>query len=223
MGTSTHQLLEGFYIPVLSHSVRYDRGVGYFTSAWLRLAASGLVELARNGGKARIIASPKLDARDWAALSEGSDARNDPIWESALERELDQLAHDLAHDPLSALSWMVADDLLEFRIAVPTGSLDGDFHDKFGVFHDSGGNSIAFHGSPNDSERAFRNYESISIYYSWIDDREAMRVRAEQDRFNLLWENRDVNLRLYDLPDAVRRNLIEFTKRSARPYNPPPQ
>lgn len=221
MSTSTHQVIERFYVPALAQALKYDRGVGYFTSAWLRLVASGLIELARNGGVARVIASPKLDAADCAALSQGSDARNNPILRAALERELDQLAADLASDTLTALAWMVADGLLDFRIAIPTGFLDGDFHDKFGTFRDGAGNAIAFHGSPNDSERAFRNYESISIYYSWVDARESSRVESEQERFDLLWGNRDANLRVYELPEAVRKNLIEFTSRSTRPYGRP--
>lgn len=218
LATSTHNLLERFYVPALARSVSYDRGVGYFTSNWLRLAAAGLAGLAANGGKARIIASPKLDPDDCAALNRGAEARNDPLLRASLERVLKDLARDLTNDTLATLAWMVADGLLEFRIAIPTGELDGDFHDKFGIFRDVSNNSIAFHGSPNDSEKAFRNYESISIYYSWIDDRELARIKAQQERFNLIWDNGDVNLRVYQLPDAVRRNLIEFTTRSQRPY-----
>lgn len=221
LATSTHKLLERFYVPSLARSISYDRGVGFFTSNWLRLAAAGLAGLAANGGKARIIASPKLDPDDCAALNQGADARNDPLLRAALERALEDLARDLATDTLSTLAWMVADGLLDFRIAIPTGELDGDFHDKFGVFRDASKNAIAFHGSPNDSERAFRNYESISIYYSWIDDREFARVKGQQERFDLIWGNGDVNVRVYQLPDAVRRNLIEFTTRSERPYPAP--
>ncbi|TKV70802.1 helicase-like protein [Rhizobium sp. AU243] len=113
---------------------------------------------------------------------------------------------------------MIADGILDFRIAIPAVGLDGDFHDKFGIFRDENGEAVAFHGSPNDSERAFRNYESISIYYSWVDDRECARVRNEQARFEALWDNREINVRVYNLPDAVRRNLLSFTSRFTRPY-----
>lgn len=219
--TSTHRLLDELYIPALARSTSYDRGVGYFTSNWLKLAASGIAALAENHGKARIIASPILDREDCAALNEGVDARNDPRLRQALERTIAELERDLSDDTLSALSWMIADGLLYFRIAIPTAELDGDFHDKFGVFRDPFENAVAFHGSPNDSAKAFRNYESISVFYSWIDGREAQRVEAEQGRFDLLWENREVNLRVYELPDAIRRNLIAFTTRTKRPYSAP--
>lgn len=219
--TSTDRLLDRLYIPALERSITYDRGVGYFTSNWLRLAAAGLAGLAANGGRARILASPMLEREDCAALNQGANARNDPKLRAALNGTIEDLERDLSHDTLTALAWMIADGLLDFRVAIPTADLDGDFHDKFGIFRDATGDAIAFHGSPNDSERAFRNYESISIYYSWLDAREAARVDNEQNRFELIWNNGDVNLRVYALPDAVRRNLIAFTTRSARPYPQP--
>ena len=159
-------MLDVFYVPGSWPSCGYDRGVGYFTSNWLRLAATGLATLATNGGKARIIASPKLDREDCAAMNQGADARSDPKLRSALERTVADLEHDLAHDTLAALAWMIADGLLEFRIAIPTGALDGDFHDKFGIFRDRSQDAIAFHGPSNDSEKGLPEYESISVFYS---------------------------------------------------------
>lgn len=162
-----------------------------------------------------------LDRADCAALAQGVDARDDAKLKQALEGAISDLERDLATDTLSALAWMIADGLLDFRIAIPTAELDGDFHDKFGIFRDGDGDAVAFHGSPNDSERAFRNYESISIYYSWVDSREASRVTSEAARFDLLWSNGDLNVRVFALPDAVRRNLIDFTTRLPRPYAAP--
>lgn len=221
LATSTSKLLDCFYVPALQQAISYDRGVGFFTSQWLRLTASGLAGLAQNGGRARIIASPMLDRADCAALAQGADARDDPRLKEALEGAISDLERDLANDTLGALAWMIADGLLDFRIAIPTADLDGDFHDKFGIFRDSNGDAVAFHGSPNDSERAFRNYESVSIYYSWVDPREASRVTAESARFDLLWSNGDLNVRVFALPDAVKRNLIDFTTRLPRPYAAP--
>lgn len=63
---STDEVARQFLVPALSRAQRYDRGVGFFSSAWLRVVASGLVALAKNGGSARIVASPKLSAEDWA-------------------------------------------------------------------------------------------------------------------------------------------------------------
>ena len=216
--TSTRDLVREFFVPALRESLTYDRGVGYFTSSWLKLVAGGLVGLARNGGRGRIVASPILSPDDWAALCQGEDAREEPALHASLQRTLDELAQDLLGDTLAALAWMVADGLLEFRVAVPARDLDGDFHDKFGIFHDAAGDAVAFHGSSNDSAQAFRNYESIDVFYAWADERDAERVARHHARFERLWTNRDPNVRVFALPEAIRRNLVEFTERVPRPY-----
>lgn len=220
--TSTSELMEQFYVPALARSTSYDRGVGFFTSAWMRMAAAGLAALAENGGKARIVASPKMEPEDVAALAEGSDALKDEALRVSLQRSLDELAATLETETLAGISWMVADGLLEFKVATPANDLvGGDFHDKFGIFSDGSGNAVAFHGSPNDSAQAFRNYESVSAFYSWVDPREAERVAAEAKRFERLWNNIDPNVRTYEMPEAIRRNLIEFRDRAPRPYSAP--
>jgi hypothetical protein len=42
LNTSDHDLIADFFAPALNHAFRYDRGVGYFSSGWLRLAAQGM-------------------------------------------------------------------------------------------------------------------------------------------------------------------------------------
>lgn len=36
LNTSDHDLFRDFILPALTHAFRYDRGVGYFASGWLR-------------------------------------------------------------------------------------------------------------------------------------------------------------------------------------------
>jgi len=218
LNTSTNRLIECFYEPALSCSTAYDRGVGYFTSNWLRMAAKGLAIFAVNGGRARFIVSPHMSPEDWAALSQGEAAKLDSKLREALEKVVDELPSALEEHTLSVLAWMIADGLLELKIAIPRQALDGDFHDKFGIFTDKVGDAVAFHGSQNDSFRAFRNYESISIFYSWIDAREAARVVEHQARFQRLWDNQDLNVRAFALPEAIRLKLARFRNQSVRPY-----
>ena len=37
--SSTHDLMGDFFVPALKAAVRYERGVGFFSSGWLRVAA----------------------------------------------------------------------------------------------------------------------------------------------------------------------------------------
>jgi superfamily II DNA or RNA helicase len=219
--TSTDDILKSFVVPSLQASTSFDRGVGFFTSQWLKMAAHGLSSLAARGGKTRLIASPKLEANDWAALAQGAAAINDPQLHQALTLTIDELENELIEEPVRALSWMIADGLMEIRLAIPANALDGDFHDKFGIFADSNGDRVAFHGSMNESAQAFRNYEGLDVFTSWENESDATRVRMHEARFERLWTNADINVRVYELPDAIRRNLVEFAERTERPYPDP--
>ena len=152
LDTSSNDLIVDFFVPALAQSVRYDRGVGYFSSGWLRLTAQGMVAFARGCGRARWITSPILSTNDWEALHLGDSARSDPILHAALLRNIQDLQKTLEQETLSALAWMVADEILTFKLALPTKKLSGgDFHDKFGIFTDEEGNQLSFNGSYNES------------------------------------------------------------------------
>ena len=221
LDTSLDQIVEALYVPGLSNSVRYDRGVGYFTSGWMKKTAEGLVPFASNGGKMRLITSPYLSSWDWSAVKQGQDARENPELHRALNTAIDDLAAAAAQTPLDVLSWMVADNLLDIKIAIPTSRLNGDFHPKLGVFTDSQGDFVAFHGSQNETEQGFQNFETLHIHLGWTKDRDAAHAARIAEVFERLWSEHDPNVRCYKLPSAIRRRLIKFTEKSRRPYSPP--
>ncbi|GAB4267435.1 MAG: DEAD/DEAH box helicase family protein [Candidatus Promineifilaceae bacterium] len=219
--TSTANVVHDFYTPALAASVRYDRGVGFFSSGWLRLVAQGLVPFAANGGQSRLITSPILDEADWTALELGTQARVDEMLRRSLARNLDELEATLEQDTLSALAWMVADGVLTFKLALPKNKLaGGDFHDKFGIFTDAEGNQVSFNGSPNESIRGTVNYESLKLFKSW-EPAFAPLVEADVARFERLWGNEDLNVSVYDLPEAAREGILRLRK-GERPYPTPP-
>ena len=220
MDTSSHNLVRGFFEPVLTCSLRYDRGVGFFSSSWLRINAQGMVAFAANGGRARWVTSPILDPADWEALLLGDAARDDTALHQALARTVAQLGATLDNATRGALAWMVADEVLTFKLALPRNKLErGDFHDKFGVFTDANGDQIGFNGSYNDSVQGTRNYESIKIFCSW-EPAFAPLVHADAERFERLWQNQDPNVRAFDLPAAVREQIVRL-REVARPYPEP--
>lgn len=220
LDTSSADLIADFFIPALSCSVQYDRGVGYFSSGWLRITAKGMVSFAANGGRARWVTSPILDSADWEALQTGDSARTDPVLRAALSRNIHDLERTLETDTLSALAWMVADGILSFKLAVPVSKLaGGDFHDKFGVFTDSAGIQVSFNGSYNESVQGTRNYESIKIFRSWEPAFGSL-VQADVQRFERLWQNDDPNVRVFELPEAAREQILQL-RESERPYPKP--
>lgn len=220
INTSDADIIQDFFVPALSHAVRYDRGVGFFSAAWLRLAAEGLVTFAAHGGRARWVTSPILSREDWLAMQHGEAARHDVILRQILEQNVSDLAQSLKQDTLSALAWMIADGVLEFKLALPRNKLQGgEFHDKFGIFHDDNDNRISFNGSYNESEQGTRNYESIKVFRSW-ESAFAPLVDDDMRRFERLWNNYDPNVQVYDLPDAIRARILKL-RTQERPYPEP--
>ena len=62
--TSANDLFADFFVPALQQAMYYDRGVGYFSSGWLRLAAQGMAGFAGNGGRVRWVTKATQSARD---------------------------------------------------------------------------------------------------------------------------------------------------------------
>jgi SLT domain-containing protein len=68
LNTSDADIIADFFVPALSASVCYDRGVGFFSAGWLRVAAEGMAAFVCNSGRARWVTSPILSEEDWQAL-----------------------------------------------------------------------------------------------------------------------------------------------------------
>jgi len=220
LDTSSSDLIADFFVPALSTSVYYDRGVGYFSSGWLRITAKGMIQFAANGGRARWVTSPILSEADWEALQAGDQARYDPILRVAIAKNIRDLEHALEKDTLSAMAWMVADGILDFKLALPTNKLTGgDFHDKFGIFTDGEGYQVSFNGSYNESIQGTRNYESIKIFRAW-EPAFAPLVQADIQRFERLWRDQDPNVQVYDLPESAREQIVQL-RQDERPYPEP--
>lgn len=222
-------ILNEFYIPCLRTSIVYKRAVGYFTSAALAEAARGLVDFVNNEGKMDLIASPRLTEKDIRAIEEGYESR---AVQEALERGLDQDLSEADTTRVKNLTWMIANNKLDIRIAVPKSKEDeGIYHEKIGLFYDSDGNIVAFSGSLNETASGLiSNYESIDVSLSWDKgERERQRTKDHVDHFNRLWKGTAPGLIVVEFPEAVRQALLEkykptksmhepFRKRSLYPF-----
>lgn len=217
--TGKDDFVDDFYKPLLTQSVDYKRGVGYFTSGWLASNAQGLASFATNGGKAKWITSPQLPEEDWEALQEGNKAIRDEILYDQLKDRISSLEKDLEEDTRNALAWLIAEDILEIRFALPENGLKGEFHDKWGVFTDPTGNRVAFHGSQNDSTHGFTNYESFDIFCDWENEREADRVFNHEQRFDQIWENKTDQIETLTLPESIKKDIIDLRETSKPPYS----
>ena len=78
-------ILNEFYIPLLQHTVRYDRIAGFFRSSSLALASRGMTAFVNSKGKMRLVAGADMTPQDVQAVIDGESA----ILESHLDHELD--------------------------------------------------------------------------------------------------------------------------------------
>lgn len=215
--TSSKDLERDFFLPALSNSMTYDRGVGYFTSGWIRNNLEGIEKFIDNGGKARWIISPNLQEDDIEAFVLGEEAKTSEILYQALVGEILRAKEEQKIDTFSKLAWLIADEIITFKIAVPRHKLGGMFHAKFGVFTDKDENRIAFTGSYNDTANADNNYESIMVVKSWMPD-QSLLVRAQLDEFERIWAGNDQNIAIFPIPEGVVKVLSDI-RSMERPFN----
>lgn len=211
-----------FYIPALECAVQYDRKSGFFNSAILSKVARGLGAMLYNQGKIRLIMGCQFSPQDLDAIQQGYALRDALTFR--LETELTHPETFVQLQHFEILSWLIAHQYLEIKIAIPlkANGLPEDpqtqldyhhiFHEKVGIFTDKQGDIIAFSGSNNESLSGWEsNIESFHIYCSWEGGRELERVQEEQFRFEQLWHQLSPNVRVFDIPEAVEKKLLQYT------------
>jgi hypothetical protein len=135
------QLVNEFYLPILSQAVLYDRQAGYFDSASLVQLAAGLAAFIRRARdvpwsqpRMRIITGATWSPEDRTAYQRGLEALQESMNRTLvrhLEPSDDECIRlglppgwrphedDIARHRLGALAWLVAAGVLEVRIALP--------------------------------------------------------------------------------------------------------
>lgn len=208
--SSECNIVDEFYIPSLKNSIEYRRAVGYFTSNSLALASKGLVEFIKNNGKMKLVASPMFNESDIEAIKKGYETKYDVV-KKALLRELVPTEDEIIKYRLSVLSWLIAKDLLEIKIAV-VKDIDkvGIYHEKIGIFIDEEENKVAFIGSSNETSGGiYSNFESIQVFCSWRQGDE-IRVEDMVIDFDMLWNNSTDRLEIIEFPEAVKDKLLQY-------------
>lgn len=206
-------LLNDFYIPALSRSILYQRSAGYFSTASLMVAARGIAHLIKNGGKMQLVVSPYFSEEDILAIEKGYKKKGEVIRE-ALERQFSIPEEDFIKRRLEAVSWMIANDLLDIKIAYTVRNRKvkrGLYHEKMGIFTDRDDDYLTFSGSNNESEDAYiYNFESFDVQCSWKSGLSEQLARMKKQEFEDLWQCRTDNLEIVTMPEAIKERLLEL-------------
>ena len=213
-------LVEEFFVPTLSSSVRYDRATYTFSPEALIVAAAGLAGLINNGGTMRLICHHQLQKDVVQAIIDGQRAAEDAVLDSLANRDITEVdSHNLAGlHHLKLLTWLVKEERLEIRVAIPRLG-GGIFHQKVGIFTDEQGYSIAFTGSLNESRLGWVvNDESLTVFNSWDSQPYLAPLVSEFER---LWRNQADSSMVIPIPEALRQNLIEFAPAAPPDFKAP--
>lgn len=216
--TSGNNISKELIIPLLSHATIYNRGVGYFTSNWISLNLQGILAFIENGGKAKIVTSPYLEDEDIDSIYQGEIAKQNHTLHRVLSNEVKRMREHLDYEKKTLLAWLVADELLTFKIAIPQNNT-GIFHDKYAIFCDANGDKVVLHGSLNDSLKGFTlNGEGVSVFKSWEPGLSDY-ITFHEEKFEQLMKKDNNFYKIYDVPETIKQNLIELKgPKELRPY-----
>jgi hypothetical protein len=155
----------------------------------------------------RLVSSPALSEEDIVAIQRGLDARMD-IVTRALLRAVVEAASSPAQRRVALLSWLIADQRLDLRIAVAKPPALGVFHEKIAIFSDPSGDRVAISGSANETRGGLiENFETVDVFMSW--ESSASRVLRKARHFESLWDDDTPGLDVLPFPDAVRSELLK--------------
>ncbi|MDB9512841.1 helicase-related protein [Kamptonema animale CS-326] len=227
-----------FYIPALECTTQYDRKSGFFSSAILSKVARGLGAMLQNQGQMRLIMGCQFSPQDLQAIQQGYTLRDTLLTRLDANLKPPETFTQLKH--FEILSWLIQNSYLDIKIAIPVKDnefpIDSQpltvnsqslapnhyyiFHEKVGIFTDKNGDQIAISGSNNESLNGWENNtESFHVYCSWEGGRDLERVAEEQFRFEQLWNDLAPNVRIFDVPEAIKKKLLHYAPATKPTWN----
>ncbi len=210
-------VINDFYVPILSNAVMYKRAVGFFNSAALYEMAIGLRHLVEKQGKMELIVSPRLTEEDIQSINLGYKTREEVI-ERALLRDFDEPKNKTEFRKLNLLTNLIAEGILDIKVAFKINANSaGIFHEKIGIVIDAEGNKVAFTGSMNETYSGLlQNYESIDVFCSWRDE-DYDRVNIKENAFDNLWDNLDTAMEVIPFPKVAVERLNSYKVEKTEP------
>ena len=110
-------------------------------------------------------------------------------------------------------------NILEIKIVLIEGGT-GIFHEKVGIIEDNFGNKVAFSGSMNESETAFKkNYETIDVFCNWKIGDEARRFEKKFDAFENMWNGKDKGVEIIDFPELSEEIIKKYRRREQADFS----
>lgn len=208
-----------FYIPCLKQAITYKRAVGFFSSNILLQISKGLGAFADNGGKMKLLVSPKLEPEDYEAIKNGYDARK-YVSDKIIEQFNFDVEFEQKEDRFKMLSYMIEKNILEIKIvALEENNDKAMFHRKVGIMEDLQGNIISFSGSGNETLNGYNlNDEEFEIFCSWKSDESDQRCATKDIQFDRVWNGNEKGLITIPFPEVIKNKLLSYKKNTGERF-----
>lgn len=216
--SSKDDMVNDFYRPALANCELYQRLSGYFSSTAFANVANEIIEFIESKGRMQIITSSQLSRVDKEFLEKSVTKKEELLSETIL-KELKNDPEGIKLEFSKLMGYMLANEVdgkpqMEMKIAIPTNG-PGIYHQKVGIMRYRNGDKIAFSGSINETAMGWdKNFENLTVFCNWRDDTNNQGVIDSQRDFNDLWNNSNDNVCVIDLPDAVKKHLLEVRPES---------
>ena len=210
-------LLNDFYIPVLSQSNEYYRLSGFFNSSSLAVSACGLENFIKNNGKMQLVTSVIFSEND---LKRINDAEENPIKiiEENFIQDLNNISDEFVKDHIAALGWMIANGHLEIKVAY-SKDFKSLFHPKVGILKDSNHNIVSFSGSDNETRSGWlNNIEEFKVFASWKSGHPEI-IESDIKSFYKYWNNDAKKVKVIEIPKAIKKDLIKLAPQDSDSLN----
>ncbi|MBU4535282.1 MAG: DEAD/DEAH box helicase family protein [Euryarchaeota archaeon] len=218
-------ILNKFYIPVLSNAKKYNRIVGFFNSSSLAAAAKGIKEFILNNGEMNLICGAKLHKNDIEIIKKSMENPEDFIVNKFLS-DIHNLEDQIIKDHVRALGWMIAHKKLEIKIAIKLNEFGNPLEDRYGILHqkvgiltDNKGNKLSFSGSNNETFAGWNeNIEEFKVFRSW-KEHERRYMDYDIENFDKYWNEKSSRIKVIDIPEAIKNHLIKIAPKSIDDLN----
>lgn len=207
--TYDNNIYEEFYIPVLSESVTYDRAAAYFSAKSLASYMKGIENALENNFRYRLIISNKISNEDFEEIRKGYELR-----EILKQKYLNNLKEEITLEEkknLSNLAYLLSIGVIDIKMAF---TIEGIYHDKFGVLKDIYGNIIHFRGSNNETHAAYNlNYEAFDITCSWLASPfDYSKITRGIETFEKLWNNQVKNIYVGEVSQVLLDEIQNYNQ-----------
>jgi superfamily II DNA or RNA helicase len=213
--TQHNDVVNEFYVPVLTKAVSYDRVTGFFSSTALSTAARGISKFLMNpSAEMRMIVSSR-GFQEGDEIENIYDIEQEVISEFNIvfQEDINALEDLIVKKRIAALGWLLKTGRLKIKVAkmTPLQYEQGILHSKFGILTDQEGHQICFSGSINESKTGWKvNGEVISVYKSTIEG-QLEYIKRYRKEFDNYWDNKVEGTSVLELPLAIKNKMISYS------------